>query len=149
MQCSVCGTGNPEGSASCSQCGTPLPKASLQGYLLSRAPVDVQPVQVQPVYVVQAQPPQSPYVPPKDGSSQDGMATASLVLGIVTYVAWCFPILPMIASIAGLVLGILGLKSNRRGQAIAGIVLSGMAVAVVIAYPVFVFALAMIGSIRH
>lgn len=52
-----------------------------------------------------------------------GKAIASLILGGIGIFAWCLPFLGYPVTIVGLVLGILGLKSPRRGIAIAGIVL--------------------------
>lgn len=51
-------------------------------------------------------------------------ATISMVLGLVSILTWCLPILGLPTTITGLVFGIKGLNSERRGQAIAGIVLS-------------------------
>jgi len=52
-------------------------------------------------------------------SSVDKQAIASLVLGIIGV---CFPII--LPSIAGLILGLNGKKSTKKGLAIAGLVLS-------------------------
>jgi hypothetical protein len=72
----------------------------------------------------------NPYEPPRvlasteaaEGSS--GKATASLVLGLISIVTWIIPLFGLPTTIAGLVLGIKGLGPQRRGKAIAGIVLS-------------------------
>ena len=56
--------------------------------------------------------------------AQDGKAVASLVLGLVSIVAWCLPIAGLPVSIVGIVMGVKGLKSNRRGMAITGLILS-------------------------
>lgn len=52
-----------------------------------------------------------------------GMSIASMILGLVGLVAWCLPIVGFPVTIAGLVLGILGIKKGGKGMAIAGIVL--------------------------
>lgn len=52
-----------------------------------------------------------------------GKAIASLVLGIIGMIAWFIPLFGAPITIIGLVLGIKGMKSNRRGMAIAGVVL--------------------------
>jgi len=54
------------------------------------------------------------------------MAVASLVLGIVSLIAWFIPLLGLPISIVGLVLGIKSVKSEKRGMAIAGIVMSSI-----------------------
>ena len=53
-----------------------------------------------------------------------GKATASLVLGLISIVTWFIPLFGFPTTIAGLVLGIKGLGTQRSGKAIAGIVLS-------------------------
>jgi hypothetical protein len=54
------------------------------------------------------------------------MATAALVLGIIGLVAWLIPIIGYPVTIVGLVLGIKSVKSEKRGMAIAGIVMSSI-----------------------
>lgn len=70
---------------------------------------------------------ESPMVPepPQDNSTDgSGAATASLVLGLVSILAWCIPIVGLPVTIAGLICGIKGLGPQKRGTAVAGIVLS-------------------------
>lgn len=72
-------------------------------------------------------PPNPPFVdyarhePPLPGA---GMATASLVLGIIGLLFWLCPIVGLPIGIVGLVLGIQANKSMRRGSATAGIIMS-------------------------
>lgn len=58
-----------------------------------------------------------------------GKAVASLVLGIISMIAWCLPIIGLPVAIAGLVLGVLDRQSSKAGMAIAGIVLSSVGLA--------------------
>lgn len=60
------------------------------------------------------QPPQKP--------ERKGMSIASMVLGIVGFLAWCLPILGYPVTIVGLILGICGIKRGGKGMAIAGII---------------------------
>ncbi|MEW6025730.1 MAG: DUF4190 domain-containing protein [Planctomycetota bacterium] len=60
------------------------------------------------------------------GTGDDGLVIASLVLGIIGLIAWCLPIFGLPVTITGLVLGIKGLNSSKRGMAIAGIVMSSL-----------------------
>ena len=53
-------------------------------------------------------------------------AIASLVLGVISLVAWRVPIGGVLITGAGLILGVKGLKSRRRGIAIAGTILSSI-----------------------
>jgi len=93
-----------------------------------------------------AYPPQAQYAPPQGGAMHgvppqnyaygtyphpvktvgSGAAIASLVLGIVGLIMWLLPILGYPVTIVGLVLGIKGRKSIKRGVAIAGIILSSI-----------------------
>lgn len=58
-------------------------------------------------------------------ASKNGFAIASLVLGILSFC--CFGI---VAGALAVIFGILGLKSQKRGMAIAGIVLGSIAAVV-------------------
>ena len=56
-----------------------------------------------------------------------GLSIASLVIGIISLVSFY---IPFIYSIVGLILGIVSIKKNKpgRGQAIAGIICSSIAI---------------------
>lgn len=72
------------------------------------------------------------------------MAIISLVLGIISLpAALFFPIVAVPAGVVGLVLGIIGRRSQSRGVAIAGIVLSsvGLGLAVIIFVIGFIIAI--------
>jgi len=60
-------------------------------------------------------------VPP---SGRRGQATAGLVLGIVSMVAWFIPLIGYITTILGIVFSSQGRNSTNRGRATAGLVLS-------------------------
>jgi hypothetical protein len=53
-----------------------------------------------------------------------GVAVVSLILGIVSLIAWLFPLLGVPVAAGGLICGILGRRSTRRGMAVAGLVMS-------------------------
>ncbi|QNM04748.1 zinc-ribbon domain-containing protein [Qiania dongpingensis] len=65
----------------------------------------------------------------KDGGEEGhtGLAIASLVLGIIGTCCCCLPLLCIPIGIVGLIFGIIGMKSSSRGLAIAGLVLSSIA----------------------
>lgn len=72
------------------------------------------------------------YEPRRRRNPADDYATASLVLGIGSLVgalplAFCCPYLIVPVALLAVVLGVLGLKSDIRTQAIAGIVTGGLA----------------------
>jgi hypothetical protein len=62
----------------------------------------------------------------------EGMAVASLVLGIVTLVLFCFWPISVPTGIIGLVLGIIAMRGTKRGIAMVGAILSGVGILVVI-----------------
>ena len=65
--------------------------------------------------------------PPQDvRKKQDGMAIASLVLGIVSLLCCCVGTMGGAIAVAGLVLGIVSLKNEKSGMAIAGVILCGI-----------------------
>ena len=78
---------------------------------------------------------------PRQFSPGETKAIASLVLGVCGLCFFhCCPIgLP--CALVGLVMGGYGIRSERRGLAIAGIVLCGLAVVLNLAYLAFVFVL--------
>jgi hypothetical protein len=64
---------------------------------------------------------------PAPSGNQRIMAIASLVLGIINLCAWFIPICGIPLSVAGLVLGFLGMKDpSQKTLAIIGMVLSGL-----------------------
>lgn len=68
---------------------------------------------------------------------QSGLAITSLVLGIVGVFAWFLPICGFPVAIVGLILGILGVKSEKHGLAIAGIVLCSISLLLTIVNAIF------------
>lgn len=76
-------------------------------------------VPTQPVYA----PNQTPvYSPVAQGTDRKGLATAALVLGIVGIPLACCAYLAIIPGLLGVIFGILGIKSSKKGMAIAGII---------------------------
>ena len=75
--------------------------------------------------------PPAPFAPSeKRALTTNGkLAIASLVCGIVA-LAYPACITGPIGSVAAIVMGILGIRSEKRGSAIAGIVLGGLAIAI-------------------
>jgi hypothetical protein len=63
-----------------------------------------------------------------------GMAIASMVLGIVSFIFSCVFYISIPAGIVGLILGIISLKNRKggKGMAIAGVILSGIGLLIAI-----------------
>lgn len=60
--------------------------------------------------------------------SKNGMALASMILGIVSVVIGCCWFISIACAVVALILGILSVKSEKRGMAIAGIVLGSIGI---------------------
>ena len=63
-----------------------------------------------------------PVMPPE----KKGQSIASLVLGIVSFLAWIIPLFGYPVSIVGIVMGAIGMKKGGKKMAIAGIVCSSI-----------------------
>ena len=59
-----------------------------------------------------------------DSSQHSGKATAGMVLGIISVIAWFIPLFGFPVTIVGIVLSSFGISSHYRGQAIAGLALN-------------------------
>jgi Domain of unknown function (DUF4190)/zinc-ribbon domain len=120
--CGNCGTAVPDSAHFCGACGAPMEQAA--------APIGTTPPGVQ----YAAQPPPAYYAPPVAQARNNGLAIASMVLGIV-WVYW-------IGSILAVIFGHVSLSQinksrgtqQGRGMAIAGLVLGyvGLGVLVIV-----------------
>lgn len=145
----VCGNGHalPDGASFCPQCGSPAPAATPAPAPVPPPPPESYPPPppayaqvVAPPYAQQNLPQQPgasypagapyPYQPVATGRSTNGLAIASMVLGII-WVYW-------LGSVLALIFGFIALnqigKRNEggRGMAIAGIVLGFIGLGVLI-----------------
>ncbi len=80
------------------------------------------------------------YPIPTRPQGEQGLAIASMVLGIVSIVfACCLWPISFIAAVVGLVLGIVSVKQNRdgKGMAIAGIIMCAIAIVLAICAGLF------------
>lgn len=75
-------------------------------------------------------PEQAPQTQPERGN---GVAVASLVLGITGMLAWLIPFIGLPINLTGLILGMFGWKSSSRDMATAGMVLSSIGLVLSIA----------------
>ncbi|HBT94739.1 MAG TPA: hypothetical protein DEB24_00850 [Coriobacteriia bacterium] len=103
-----------------------------------QAPMYGQPVQAQPIYTVTQEP---------EKTGREGLAIASLVLGIVGMLGCCVlslnvfvgAIFCLVLSVPALIFGLVGLKSARKGCAVAGISLGGLLILVGLFYLILFF----------
>lgn len=87
---------------------------------VTATPTPTQPIPTQTINI------QTPLAPPSNG-----LAIASMVLGIVALFLFWIPFLGWIPVLTGLILGIVALqKPYGRGFAITGVVCSGLALAI-------------------
>lgn len=86
------------------------------------------------------QPQGQPYYTPGPKQPSKGMGIAAMILGIASIVLFWTVYFAMICAIVGLILGIIGRKSNRTdGMALAGIITSAIGLAIFVLILVFVF----------
>lgn len=83
----------------------------------------------------QYQQPQYQYQQKQEPKS-NGLAIASLVLGIISFFALCLPVIPALTAIVGLILGIISLVKGKggKGMAIAGVILSGLSLLIAVLF---------------
>ena len=126
MFCPKCGAQNDANQQVCETCGCPLNDAPQQ----PAQPTYQQPVQpVPPVY----QQPGQQVVMVKPSVPGKGLGIASMVLGIIAIVCFCWGWVGIICGIVGLVLASVGLAKSKNagmknGFAVAGLVCSLVAV---------------------
>lgn len=100
MTCPSCGAPIQHSHSFCTRCGKPVAAGA-------------------------ARVPQSPAGAPQAASGGGGgSAIAGFVLGVFSLLAWLLPIIGLPVSIAGLVFGIKGTRTESKVVAIIGIVLS-------------------------
>lgn len=137
MFCPKCGAQNDANQQVCETCGCPLNDAPQQ----PAQPTYQQPVQpVPPVYQQPGQPVPPAYQQPvqqvvmvKPSVPGKGLGIASMVLGIIAIVCFCWGWVGIICGIVGLVLASVGLAKSKNagmknGFAVAGLVCSLVAV---------------------
>ena len=124
----------------------PAPPAAEPGSPFAPRPVD--PEDAENPYLAPSEygPPPRPMPYGGPVRQTDAKAVVSLVLGISGYLLFCCcPMLGAPVGLVGLMLGIMALKGENRGMAIAGSILCGIQLALALAYVLF-FALAVFMS---
>jgi hypothetical protein len=105
-------------------------------------------------------PPGTAYEPPTPGAygappqaPQNGMATASMILGIIALVTFWFCGLGFLVGVIAVVLGILGMSAAKKlpgqpllGRAKAGVIMGGIAIVLGLAAFIFLIVLGNISS---
>ena len=123
MYCSKCGHPNDDNTTFCTNCGAPLTEETANEQVESAQPQAPQ----QPM--PQTQP--SASVPGK------GLGIASMVLGIVSLVLFCFLYIAIPCAIVGIILGIVSRNQAKKagaptGMSTAGIVCSAIALGILV-----------------
>ncbi len=119
MRCNNCGTEFAEGIF-CPECGTKVENETSRQILNDK--VDEKEVEKEVKEVVKEE------KEPKKKNTLEAKAKKALILGIVTYVLTITAILSIcapITSIVGIVYGVKGLCSEKKGMAVAGIIING------------------------
>ena len=73
-----------------------------------------------------------PSAPPPGPPQSIGLSVASMVLGIISLVIFCFWYISIPLAIIAIVLGVIGMKSGGKGMAIAGLVCGIVTIALVV-----------------
>ena len=66
----------------------------------------------------------SPYNAPVEKPGPNGLQIASLIIGILSDICCCFGFVSITASVAGIILGIIGNKKGKHGVGTAGVICS-------------------------
>ena len=132
MYCESCGSFISDGQAFCSNCGAPAPSSEPAPGPAAAQPVYAQPVQpVQPVFQQPVYPQQVIITQmPRERVRINGAATTGLVFGIISLVCFWIPAVGQLPAFFGLLFSIIGVaKKNAggKGRAIAGLIMSGIA----------------------
>lgn len=136
MYCPNCGNPLPDDAELCGNCGAPMKKkeetaSNIPGPDLRKPESQPEAEQTSPGFDYNSTAPNygpagnhyDSYNNPPVDNKGEGLAIASLVLGCICLICWCVPFIGIPMAIIGLILGILGLNSVKRGLAIAGIIL--------------------------
>ena len=59
-----------------------------------------------------------------NNSGKEGKAFIGFILGLCSIIAWFLPIIGLPVTVIGIIFSSLGLSSAKRGQAVAGLILS-------------------------
>ncbi len=123
MFCPNCGTAVPDGQAFCNNCGVPLNNQQ-------------KPFQA---------PPPPPYYQQNQPVPGAGFGIASLILGLISLLFFCFVFISVPCAIAGIALGAVSLVKAkavgmRSGTAIGGIVISAVTLFLVVLIYSLIFA---------
>ena len=122
MVCQICGTSNPDNAVYCASCGTRLPQNNARAYTQGTYPPPSQNyTNAAPQYDAatarwRAETPVKPGDPSKNWAG-----ITRFIMGILSVIA--APITSLLA-IPGLIISIVGRKSQQKGLAIAGIITS-------------------------
>jgi hypothetical protein len=149
MKCEFCSSPIPKGSNHCPDCGAPAPQEELslrptpapdpQGlfnelYSPDRPAFARDMEAVIPPTNNTAKPTDalsSPAAPPRPGNSRrNGFAIASVILAVISSCAGFFPCCTLPLPVAAIILGILGLPSQRKVIALIGIAIGAFSLLV-------------------
>jgi heme/copper-type cytochrome/quinol oxidase subunit 2 len=117
MTCSNCGSPLDQGAAFCGNCGRQISAAPVTPPLPPAPAANV-------AYAVST--------PPAAPQKKDGKATASMVLGIVSLIAWLIPLIGIPVTVMALVFGIRHRHAANHGQAVAGIVMGCISIPLIL-----------------
>lgn len=131
MYCNKCGSQLADGSVYCNQCGSKVGAEDMNTVQNTNVP-PVQGAQ-QPYYSQNTQqnfipqdmrqPAYQQNLPPESRAEAAGLSIASMIMGIVGILLFCFPVLSLACGFLGIIFALCGFASKRpgRGMAVAGL----------------------------
>ncbi|GEM_PF-1615574 len=143
MICNKCNASIPDDSSFCPACGSPIERHEEQQAYIPIQTVQPTYIPVQPTMPPQMMTSYAP-VPVNENSKMNWAAITGFILSLIALCSFWLGLIPFIFAVTGLIFSILGAKSDKKGLAIAGIVIS--VVAMVIAVAVVFLAL---GTFRY
>jgi zinc-ribbon domain len=125
MTCSNCGSPLDQDAAFCGNCGRAIvATAGPASATPSSPPVPTAAPGANVAYAVNT--------PPAAPQNKDGKATAAMVLGIISLIAWLIPLVGIPVTVLALVFGIRHRHAVNHGQAVAGIVMGSISIPLIL-----------------
>ncbi len=124
MFCTNCGNFNPDGTQTCTSCGTPLKQPTSETPLNQ---TNYQPYTPQESYsqTPEMQAPAFRQVE-SEGTPGKGAGIASLILGIISLALFCIPVFPAIVALVGMIFGIVSISKSGKAGKKSGLGIAGL-----------------------
>lgn len=126
MYCSRCGQHNPPGTLYCTNCNAPLNETATSANQNAPSPYGTYAYHYSPA--------------PTGDKSKDWAAITAFVTGILSIILCLTSYYNFLLSLAAIIFGAIGLKSNQRGLSMAGLICGILGIVLTIIFIVMIFA---------